>query len=62
MHTSPTHSLKPTIPAMEIYKKPSNDYQKFVNRFCQSKTKIENCATKEDALKKANIDYVFMYH
>ncbi len=38
MEASPTknHNEKPMIPALEIYKKTTNNYQIFVNRFCHS--------------------------
>ena len=46
--------FNPTIPPMIIYKKPTQQYHHFINRYCQSKSKMIKCSSKEDALIKAN--------
>ena len=47
-------ATNPTIPSFKIYENPETQYQLVVNRFCQSKSKLMNCASKKDAIEKAN--------
>jgi len=41
-------------PPFKIFSEPNQLYQRFVNRYCQSKSKMLNCPSKDQAFKLAN--------
>jgi len=45
---------KQSGPPFIIYSEPKQPYNHFVNRFCQSKSKMMNCYSKDEAIKLAN--------
>ena len=44
----------PTIPPSIIYPKPTTPYHSFINRVCQSKSKMMKCTSKEEAIALGN--------
>jgi len=44
-------------PPYIIYSNPTKDYHYFVNRFCQSKSKMKNCFSKQNAIEIVNAQW-----